>query len=65
MTPSDMTDDQLRGRIVLLEKYPQMNSPSDWTELAEYKAELSGRGIDHPERQDATDFAYRLQRYGY
>lgn len=65
MNTSNMTDEHLRNIVVMREKYPQFNSPLDREELALCKAELTKRGLPQPERQDATDFAYRLQRYGY
>ena len=60
-----MKTDYIVNLIIMREKYPQFNSPQDREELYQAKAELSSRGLSQPDRQDATDFAYRLQRYGY
>ena len=62
---STMPTEKLIGHIIMREKYPQFNSPSDREELKAFKAELDKRGIAQPEHQDATDFKYRLERYGY
>jgi len=45
--------------------YPQFNSPYDREELKACIAELERRNQPIPERQDVTDFKYRLERYGY
>ena len=60
-----MKTDAIVNLIIMREKYPQLNSPQDREELLQAKSELSRRGLSQPAKQDATDFAYRLQRYGY
>ena len=65
MDTTAMTNEQLTHIVTLREKYPQFNSPTDWHELKLCKAELAARNQPQPERQDATDFKYRLERYGY
>lgn len=65
MRPKDMTVAELKHRATLIARYPQFNSPSDWTELKSYKAELQRREEKMPAIEPQTDFAYRLQKYGY
>lgn len=61
----NQTTERLAYIVTMGEKYPQHNSPSDWQQIREAKAELKARGEAMPPREDQTDFKYRLQKYGY